>query len=66
MTFKELVNELMLQGWRVYHTENMSSSRLNSHLELLANSRLVEIRVYEGRPFIFVKTIFKKLRNDKK
>jgi hypothetical protein len=67
--FRELVNVLMLQGWRVYYNNALSIAQ-SSRLELLANKKMVEIRVYEGKPFIFVRTILpktgeKRIKNDK-
>lgn len=54
MTFKELVNELMDQGWRCYYFPSIGSNMF-SHTFAIRNN--IEIRLYEGKSLIFVKDI---------
>jgi hypothetical protein len=56
MTFKQLANELMDQGWRCYHID-VAKLTLGSNLQALAIRSLIEVRVYEGKSLVFVKDI---------
>lgn len=62
MTFKELANDLMLQGWRVYKVNGCSSEQFVSKFHPVAVRKLLEFQVYEGRNLIFVKTVHPPIR----
>jgi len=55
MTFKELANELMEQGWRCYHISDVSSLTRGSSLHSWAVRNAVEVRVYEDKSLVFIK-----------
>ncbi len=57
MTFKELTNDLMLQGWRAYKIPDVASFVRGHNLNTMALRNLIEIQVYEGKNIVFVKTI---------
>lgn len=61
MTFSELTQELILQGWRAYKVENIRKL-INSSLFInLSKRHNLEIRTYENQSVIFIKTIQPKL-----
>ena len=55
MTFKQLANELMQQGWRAYHIDDISNLTRGDNLHIFAIRNLIEIQVYEGKKIVFVK-----------
>lgn len=55
MTFKELANQLMEQGWRAYHIENVDELTRGSFLEMIANRVNIEVQTFEGKTIIFIK-----------
>jgi hypothetical protein len=55
MTFKELANELMEQGWRCYRISDISQLTRGSSLHSWAIRNALEVRVYEGKSLVFVK-----------
>lgn len=55
MTFKQLANDLMAQGWRCYHILDVPNLSRGSNLQSLAIRSLIEVRVYEGKSLVFVK-----------
>jgi hypothetical protein len=55
MTFKELANELMEQGWRCYHISDISHLTMGSSLHSWAIRNSLEVRVYEGKNLLFIK-----------
>lgn len=57
MTFKQLTNDLMLQGWRAYIIEDVPAFTRGHKLNTLAIRSLIEVQVYEGKSIVFVKTI---------
>jgi hypothetical protein len=57
MTFRQLTNDLMLQGWRAYYVEDVESLTRGHKLNTLAIRNLIEIQVYEGKNILFVKTV---------
>lgn len=57
MTFKELTQELMEQGWRCYHIDDMKHLTEGNTLQSLAIRSLIEVRVYEGKSLVFVKDV---------
>ncbi len=61
MTFKELTNDLMLQGWRTYYVDDIDAFTRGHKLNTLAIRSLLEVMVYEGKNVIFVRTIHPKL-----
>lgn len=58
MTFKELTNDLMLQGWRVYYIPDVASFVKGYQLNTMAIRNLLEIQIYEGKNLVFVKTYY--------
>lgn len=62
MTFKELTNELMDQGWRCYALSKDRLDLLTSGptLHSLAIRSLIEVRVYEGKSLVFVRDTYPK------
>lgn len=65
MTFKYLINEMMLQGWRAYYIPNISSLNNEAKLQGLAVRNLIEIQIYEGKDILFVKTIHPPIEKEK-
>lgn len=61
--FKELVNELIQQGWRIYSLIDLPPNVLH-RLDALGKRYFLEFRVYEGKKFLFIKTTLPK--RDKK
>ena len=57
MTFKELTQELMEQGWRCYHIGDVPLLARGNNLQSLAIRSLIEVRVYEGKSLVFVKDV---------
>lgn len=53
MTFKELALELMNQGWRCYHIDDLNTRGVSLHSLCIRN--LIEVQVYEGKSLVFVK-----------
>jgi len=66
MTFTQLTNELLLQGWRAYYVEDITSFTSGHYLNNLAIRNLIEVQVYEGKNIIFVRDTFPPLEVDKK
>ena len=62
--FKELVNELIEQGWRVYSLKDLPPTILH-RLDMLGKRYLLEFRVYEGKNLLFVKTSLPKREKKK-
>jgi hypothetical protein len=62
--FKELVNSLILQGWRVYYLKDLPPA-LERHLDLVGKRQLLEFRVYHGKSLLFVRSIQPKREKDK-
>lgn len=62
--FKELINDLMIDGWRVYSTKDLPPSFL-LHLDTIGKRRLLRFMVYDDKPFVFVKTVFLKIEKKK-
>jgi len=60
MTFKHLANELMEQGWRCYHIEDMPYLTRGDNIHSLAVRNLLEIQVYEGKSLVFVRDSYPK------
>lgn len=65
MTFKQLTNDLMLQGWRAYYIDDIGRFTKEHHLQVLAIRNLIEIQVYEGKKVVFVKTIHPPIEKEK-
>lgn len=63
MTFKELTNELLHQGWRAYHIDDISALTRGNNLNVLAIRKLIQVQVYEGKKIVFVKNC-KPIDND--
>ena len=57
MTFKELTNELLLQGWRAYFIGDKSFLTKDSTLNYLSKRYRLIIQAYEGKKIIFIKTL---------
>lgn len=55
MTFRELAIELMDQGWRAYHVDDIGKFTRGNTLESLAIRSLIEVRIYENKRIVFVK-----------
>lgn len=55
MTFKELTNDLMDKGWRVYHIDDLQSVSKGDDLQRWAVRNIKEIQIYEGHSLVFVK-----------
>jgi hypothetical protein len=62
--FKELVNELIQQGWRIYFLGDLPNTILH-RLDMLAKRHLLEFRIYEGKNLLFVKTSLPKREKKK-
>ncbi len=62
--FKELVNELIQQGWRVYSLKDLPPTILH-RLDMLGKRYLLEFRIYEGKKLIIVKTYLPKREKKK-
>lgn len=60
MTFKDLANELMHQGYRCYKIEDIGKFTRGNTLQALAIRSLIEVQVYDSKSLVFVKTIFPK------
>ena len=58
MRFKQLVNELMDQGWRCYHIEDVPQLTRGNNLQSLAIRSFIEVVVYEGKSLVFVRSVF--------
>lgn len=57
MTFNQLTNDLMLQGWRAYYIPDVASFVRGHQLNTMALRNLIEVMVYEGKNIVFVKTV---------
>lgn len=57
MTFKQLTNELLLQGWRAYYIPDASLFTQHYRLRRLEVMHLLELQIYEGHNIVFVRTI---------
>lgn len=55
MTFRELAQELMDQGWRCYHIDDLSPLLRGSDLHSFCIRNLLEVQVYEGKSLVFIK-----------
>lgn len=55
MKFKDLAQELMLQGFRAYHIKDSSLLGKGDNLKRMAIRKGVEVIVYEGKDIVFVK-----------
>lgn len=64
MTFKELAIELMDQGWRCYHIDDIDDISRGSGLHSLANRYNLLVQVYEGKKLVFVKDTKSKFEID--
>lgn len=58
MTFKELTNELLLQGWRAYYIDDGDLFTSYHRMQKMASLNNIELQVYEGKKIIFARTIF--------
>jgi len=56
MKFKQLINDMMENGWRVYYLPSKSENILSS----LSHRRNLEIITYDGKPFVLIKNSYKK------
>lgn len=65
MTFKQLTNDLMLQGWRAYYIPDVASFVRGHQLNTLAIRNLIEVMVYEGKDIVFVKTTHPPIEKEK-
>ena len=62
--FKELIIELIQQGWRIYLLKDLHPTILH-RLDMLGKRHLLEFRVYEGKDLLFVKTSLPKREKKK-
>jgi len=58
MTFKQLATELMNQGWRCYHINDVTALTRGANLYSLAIRNLIEVQVYEGKSLVFVRDVY--------
>jgi len=55
MTFKQLTNDLLREGWRAYRIDDVPTLTRGNNLQILAIRNLIEVQVFEGRKIVFVK-----------
>ena len=65
MTFSQLTQDLILQGWRAYYIEKGDMFTEYHRLHKIATFYNIELLVYEGKKVIFAKTTFPPIETKK-
>jgi hypothetical protein len=55
MTFKQLTDDLLREGWRAYWIDDVFALAQGNNLEILAIRNLIEVQVFEGQKVVFVR-----------